>query len=232
MSFRRIALLTFIPLAACSTAAPTPPFSDTRPAPVFSPIPTLTVLPATAPLVDIPPTPVEVDSIIGFDFVAELCNARWTNNGNDLPCPGGGDPRNSPDGYVRLYDAATLGVNESNSAILTYPAQNTFEGVFGRYPEYEVHSGDQFFTYVTCISEAPCDVNYALDYYDGNGGYHSDFASWDYRGNEPMKEVIVELSPLAGEKLEFVLALRPNNSRESAFALWIGPRIILTTANQ
>lgn len=189
-----------------------------------TPEPAPTPRPAPSPDAG-PPASHAMADMTAFDFAAQLCNATWSNNGISIPCPGQ-DLSNAPDGYVALHDGAELGVKPGIPVILTYPAQNTFEGIFGRFPAYKVQQGDQFYTHVDCLPRALCYVEFGLEYYDASGAYHSGFAAHPMHGMDPIEEFIVDLSPLAGESVELVLVVRPVSERASAYAVWIGPVIL------
>jgi len=196
------------PLSAATTIVPTSVATESAPATSEGP-------PQTHAMAD--PT--------ALDFAADLCAAQWTNNGKDLPCPGL-DVNSSPDGYVGLYDPALLNFKPGIQVILAYPAQNDYQGIFGRYPEYSVQPGDQFYTHLGCLPVVPCDVRFSLGYYDAAGSYHDDLAYWNFRGGNPIEEAFINLESLAGQSVQFVLVVRPNSGRSSAYALWIGPVIL------
>ncbi len=78
-----------------------------------------------------------------------------------------------------------------------------------------------------CETSAPCDVQFALEYYDSQGKYH-EFLEWNYKTSEPPIIVDAELSALAGQRVDFVLTLRLFHSAESPQhdnGHWIAPRI-------
>jgi hypothetical protein len=225
MKVRPDALIGLLLLAGCGPL----PAPATLPAPAAvaatEPQPVLEASPGSATHDPGPPSSNAMADPTSFDFAAELCSATWTNNGASLPCPGA-DLANSPNGYVALYQGTDLGLKPGMPVILTYPAQNTFDGIFGRYPAFDVRDGDQFYAHLNCLPNYRCDVQFGLDYYDSSGAYHNDLATWRAYGMDPTEEFIVDLSPLAGQRIEFVLALRPMSDRASAYALWINPVII------
>jgi hypothetical protein len=224
MNRTAIALATILLTLGCAPAQ----VVGSSPAPEPSPTAPLAATPeavATATLEAGPPASHAMANVVAYDFGAQLCSAAWSNNGVNIPCPGD-DPANSPDGYVGLYDGVELGMNSGIPIILTYPAQNTFEGIFGRFPGYQVHDGDQFYAHVDCLPAAPCDVEFGLDYYDEHRAYHSGFAALRMHGADPLTEFRVDLSPLAGQVVEPVLVLRPFADRASAYAIWIAPVIL------
>jgi len=216
---KRLILLTFFLLAACVPTQSTPQNVDPSPAPIFTAIPTLTPVP--------PQVNAAVDNTV-FDFADQMCSARWMNSGRDIACPTDLAWDQTDNGYVDLTDPRGLNLKESARVLVTYPAQNGFTGIFGRYPAYRVNAGDQFYAHLGCMTGFSCDVEFSLEYYDLDGKYHDGFARWNYHASEPLLEAIADLTPLAGQRVEFVLVVRPQSQREDAWAIWIDPKIIST----
>lgn len=224
------ALIVLLALVTFGCTAPVP--ETPTPTPAALQPPTATVEPAPSATPDAgPPASHAMADYRAFDFASQLCSAKWTNNGVDLPCPGG-DLANSPDGYVALYNGAELGVQPGFPIILTYPAQNTYDSIFGRFPPYAVKQGDEFYTHVDCLPRADCDVEFSLEYYDQGGAYHNGFAAMRMRGSDPLQEFRADLSPLAGQVIEPVLVLRPLSQRASAYGVWIAPVLLSYAAPQ
>jgi len=223
---KRTLLMMFVIFALCGcTAQSTPELAPTLAA---TPTAAATSTPEGSPTASPdagPPASHAMADMTAVDFAAHLCSATWSNNGINIPCPGQ-DLSNAPDGYVAPYDGAELGVKPGIPVILTYPAQNTFEGIFGRFPAYTVQQGDQFYTHVDCLPRALCFVEFGLDYYDASGAYHSGFAAHRMRGDDPIEEFIVDLGALAGQTVELVLVVRPVSTRANAYAVWIGPVVL------
>ncbi len=188
---------------------------------------TNTQLPATATTIPptlVPPTSPAALGTIALDFVALLCDSQWMNGGQHLTaCP----PANADHsgGYATVVDPASEGVPANTPVILTYAGTNS-PALFLRYPSFTVHAGDRFRATLRCQVDAPCDVEYALEYYDANGKYHSPFMSWAYRAGDPPINVDTDLSMLAGQTVDFVLTLRAqNDTPQQDYSLWIAPHI-------
>ena len=160
-----------------------------------------------------------------MDFTALLCDAQWMNGARHLTsCPPSGSDLSG--GYATLADPAAEGLSAGTPAILTFAGTNS-AAIFLRYPSLTTHEGDHFRTTLRCQNGVPCDVQFALEYYDAQGKYHSPFLSWDYKAGDPAIEVDADLSPLAGQSVDFILALRPQNtaSPQQNAGLWIAPYI-------
>jgi hypothetical protein len=229
-------ILLFIPLvlAACKAYTPTPTVSSPSPMPVQP-----TVTPTPSPL---PPTPtpgvIEVPSVapefVALDFVAQVCNAKWCNNGEYLICPG--DPNHTDSGYVGRVDGTTTegGLLVEAPALLTIPAYNgSFGGIFGQYPPFTIQKGDTFHAILACQqADTPCDVSFALDYFNEWGAYREILPS---AGPIPLESqstsgggystIEIDLSYMAGQTVKFVLAVRDNGELHEHRALWIAPYI-------
>ena len=203
---------------AATQIAPTIPAIVTQPAATATEIPPTTTPAPTSTLTPVP-------GKIVIDFVAQLCNAQWMNGGQHLKaCPNPNSDHSG--GYAVVIDPTSESLPAITSVILTTPAQNGFAALFLRYPAFTVQKGDRFRATLRCQSYAACDVEYALEYYDANGKYHSPFLSWKYKAGNPAINVDADLSSLAGQSVEFVLPLRPNNDPpKQDNSLWIAPQI-------
>ncbi|MDO8753359.1 MAG: hypothetical protein Q7J80_05655, partial [Anaerolineales bacterium] len=120
-------IVMLILITACTSSGAAPqetealPFDPApgKPAPVFTAIPTLTALPP-APTYGIAPLD-DAENIVYY-FAPEMCNAKWVNSGQELPCPG--IPGQSISGYVGLLTQTELGLNYKANALLAIPSQD------------------------------------------------------------------------------------------------------------
>jgi hypothetical protein len=198
-----------------ATASPIPP-SQTPQSPTSIP-PTATVLPTQSASL----------GTVALDFVALLCDAKWMNGSQHLTaCPPANADRSG--GYAQVIDPASEGLPTNTPAILAYPGKYS-AAIFLRYPTIKVHAGDRFRSTLRCSGplNPNCDVQFALEYYDAQGKYHSPFMQWDYNPSMPDINVDADLSSLTGQSVDFVLALRPEHgsSAQDDGALWIAPVI-------
>jgi len=204
-------------LTACATALPITP----TPSLIFTPIPTFSPVP--------PPTstPSPALGTIALDFVSLLCNAHWMNGGQNLEtCPGANADHSG--GYASPVDSATEGLPAGTPVLLTIPAWNGFSSLFLRYPPFSVGSNDRFRTTLQCRPAMSCDIEFALEYYDAAGKYHSPYLKWDARAGDSPILVDADLSGLAGQTVDFVLTIRlfhNSSSPQQDNGLWIGPHI-------
>ena len=201
---------------APSEVRPTITATQIQPSASFTPIPTLTLVPTNTP----------IPGTIVLDFAAQLCNAKWMNGGQKFEaCPGsGGDPTK---GYGALTDSASEGLPAGSTILLTVPATNGFAAFFLRYPALKIETGDHFRATILCQTfSTNCDVSFGLDYYDAHGKYHSPLAMWNQTSGMTPTVIDLDLSALAGQNVDLVLALRPNNdSPQFDTGLWAAPQV-------
>lgn len=186
----------------------------------FTAIPTFT----PAPSITSTSTP---HGTVELDFVAQLCKAQWLNGSQHLkscPNPNGNDVSG---GYASVLDPTTGGLPAGTPVLLTIPAWNGFSSLFLRYPAFRVQSEDRFQTTLRCANTNPCDVEFALEYYDSRNEFHK-FLKWDYKVGDPEIHVDADLSSLAGQTVEFTLVHRlfhDLHDPQQDNGIWIGPRI-------
>ncbi len=183
-----------------------------------TPSPTLTFVPSF--------TPAPAGTIV-LDFVAQLCNAKWSNGAQAIPtCPGAN--ADSSSGFATVLDPAAEGLPADTPLLLTIPGWTGSNTLFLRYPSMSVHAGDRFRNTMRCKRAILCDVQFALEYFDSGGNYHSSFMLWNYQSGNAAISADADLTSLDGQSVEFVLVLRlfheldnPNQDN----GLWIAPQI-------
>ncbi len=158
----------------------------------------------------------------GYDFVSNLCAAEWRSGAGILPCPHvNGDSR----GYAlaqqtRLEDGST-----ATAAILTHP-QNKYDGyIQGTFPTFTIQPGDRFQARVGCEHNVSCYVTFRLEYLTAGGALRI-FWKWSEKNEGKTYKVDLDLSPLAGQSLRFVLTTLAAGSAINDRAVWSEPRIL------
>lgn len=161
-----------------------------------------------------------------YNFVANYCAAgvTWTSNSGTLSCPGtSGDS----DGWVQKLDNPKLenGVTDDEPAILVHPAMENDGWIKGAFPEITV-TGDVFFkSVIGCYHGAVgCDVKFKLNY-KVDGGAEQTLATWHEVQDGSMTRVNLDLSSLAGKKVQFILVVEANGDFNLDEAVWLLPRI-------
>jgi hypothetical protein len=162
-----------------------------------------------------------------YDFVANACSAQWSSGAGTLTCPG---TNNNANGFVLIQNTARLedGTTRDVPNLLTFP-QNTFNGyIRGVYPSFKVQNGDRFRAIVNCERGATgCGVLFRVDYQLADGIIRDFWAFGEqYEGNT--FTVDLDLSPLAGKDVRFVLTILSLGSATNDRALWVEPRIVRT----
>jgi len=163
-----------------------------------------------------------------YDFVANVCSAQWFSGAGNLDCPG---TNNDQDGFVLKQTIARLedGTSLTRSNLLTAP-ENVFNGyIRGVYPSFKVQEGDRFKAIINCENKATaCGVLFRVDYQLADGIVHEFWAFGEqYDGKYFTADL--DLSPLAGQDVRFVLTVLSLGSASNDRALWVEPRIVRAT---
>jgi hypothetical protein len=159
-----------------------------------------------------------------YDFVANYCDAQWYSGFGLLPCPGAFDDAN---GFV-LSETEPLLENGLPSALpgLLVRPQNVTDGyIQGIYPAVSVQSGDRFQTVISCqYNKVTCYVTYRLDYQIDAGPIQT---FWTFREAYEGRyyQADLDLTPLAGQNVKFILRVMATGSSVDDYVYWVGSRI-------
>ncbi len=169
------------------------------------------------------PTPTPQPAI-AYDFAANYCDASWVSGAGALACPGADTDAS---GFVIRLSNPQLenGQTENEPGLWTHPEWVNDGVISGRFPAFNVQAGDRFKAVLACRFNGPaCNVIFQLNY-RANGGSLQNLGQWTeiYDGN--IKKVDLDLSSLAGQSVEFVLAVLANGSSGQDWAIWLLPRI-------
>jgi hypothetical protein len=178
-------------------------------------------------IVPVPPTPTTPppEPQIVYSFAEQACSAEWSNGSSGLTCPGSIEDTN---GFVLRPESPVLenGVTETRLTLQTVPQQTADGLIRGIYPDFMVQSGDHFQATLACLSGATaCDVMFQLNYKIGDGSIQN-LASWTETNNGQIQTVDIDLTPLAGKSVKFILTVLANGQPIDDQALWILPRIM------
>jgi photosystem II stability/assembly factor-like uncharacterized protein len=160
----------------------------------------------------------------GYDFSRNACSAQWKSGAGALPCPGAaGDNKGFvvADGFSRLEDG-TMGPAPS----LLMSPENKYNGyIQGFYPAITVQPGDRFRAVVGCDYGYSCYATFRLDYMTANG-YIGTF--WTRREQNDKKNYVVDvdLSPLAGRSIRFILTILATGSATGDRVRWGGAYLV------
>jgi hypothetical protein len=168
----------------------------------------------------------DVDPSNAYDFLLDRCEAEWWNSkGQTINCFG--EPKQIS-GYVLMDTHPVLENGKSSRPVLWVHPDNKIEGVIsGRYPVYTVKNGDHFKARVGCIgSYTKCNVTFKLLYKTGNSPNQL-LGSWQELYGGGITTIDVDLSHLAGQKVQFILrTVCTNNNPDHAQGFWMRPRIV------
>ncbi|HEY3310747.1 MAG TPA: NBR1-Ig-like domain-containing protein [Anaerolineales bacterium] len=163
-------------------------------------------------------------STTGYDFVSNAGSAVWTSGAGTLSFPG---TEGDNAGFAKKLDAPKLenGTTDSAPGLLMVP-QNVYNGfIQAQYPAFTVQSGDRFQSIVNCeFNATSCFVNFRLMYQIGSGQvltywtFNERYEGLFYRAN-------IDLSPLAGQNVKFILFIGAAGYPAGDRALWGAPRI-------
>ncbi len=165
-----------------------------------------------------------------YNFVKNACAAYWTTGTGSgagvLACPGqDGDLS----GFVLPLNSTQLedGTRGPAPSLLMAP-QYKYNGIIqGFYPAFTVQPGDRFQAGVGCEYGSSCYVTFRLDYMTASGSI-SNFWSWREQNDGRYYSADVDLTPLAGRSVRFILTLFSSGSPAGDRAVWAAPRIART----
>jgi hypothetical protein len=160
-----------------------------------------------------------------YDFSANYCAARWRSDSGRLECPGN---QEDDDGFAVLLDRPLIEKDrlENETALWTNPEDKEEGWIQGEYPKFDVEEGMRFLAVVGCLDDSQdCDIVFRLNYRIGEGNIQT---LWEVREvyDDSISRVEVDLSSLAGEEVQFFLAVFTNGSPEDDNAFWLAPRIV------
>src|SRR5574339_1133583 len=159
-----------------------------------------------------------------YDFTANAGSAPWSSAAGGLSFPGtSGDTK----GFALKLDRPSFesGVTASQPGLLFSPQQITNGFIQAVYPDFKVESGDRFQTTVGCeLNATSCYVAYRLDYQIGSTirtfwSFRERYEGWTYNAN-------LNLSPLAGQTVKFILYMSAYGSPAGDRAIWGNPVIV------
>jgi hypothetical protein len=167
---------------------------------------------------------VEKPKTIAYNFVDHLCDAKWVSTSAELTCP---TADYSVDGFVQRLNNPVLeqGRQENEPAIWVIPEGVSGGRISGTYPAFTVKSGDHFRAVVSCSNDSPeCDLQFKLEYQIGDGEIKT-LGRWDESYDGKFTKVDIDLSPLAGKEVKFILTVRAKDVFDQDSAIWLLPAI-------
>ena len=172
-----------------------------------------------------PVIPTTVPGSSAYDFVANACSAQWISGFGVLPCPGA---NNDAKGFVLVLTAPKPenNVTDSRPALLTFPQTGTGTYIKGIFPAIRVESGDRFQATIGCeYGATSCYVGFRLDYQIGSQPVQN-FWTFNEKYEGQVYNVDLNLTPLAGKDVKFILTILSNGASTGDRALWVAPRLV------
>jgi Ig-like domain-containing protein len=166
-------------------------------------------------------------SVVSYDFVANMCSAKWVYDGGPISCPVNNSKKDL--GYVVTVNNPTLenGAAANAPALLTIPHNKVNGAIQGIFPIGDVLKGDRFQSIISCQWGATdCAVTYQLDYSSGAGSL---VTLWKFKEQYDglYYQVDIDLSPLANRKdVKIALGIYAGGSASGDQPLWVAPHIV------
>jgi hypothetical protein len=164
------------------------------------------------------------DTVV-YNFVSRYCDAQWVSGAGNLSCPG---TTGDSEGFVVKVNNPKLetGSTDDEPALETHPEWDNDGVITGRFPAFDVESGDHFKAVIGCLyNGTACDVRFQLNY-RANGGSLQNLGQWDEIYDGAIRKLDIDLSSLAGKSVEFVLAVQAHGASSQDWAFWLLPRIV------
>lgn len=159
-----------------------------------------------------------------YDLTKDYCSAAWVSvKANPLRCPSAA----SPEGAVFLVEKPILEGDyaDNDPAIVVIPDDDPKGMVMGTFPGVQIRAGNRFKTVVGCYSHSDdCDVTFELIYKTENGAIMP-LGTWKQISDRKLTTIDIDLSELAGQKVQLVLKVSNNGNAEEDRAFWLWPRI-------
>lgn len=164
-----------------------------------------------------------------YNFADNACDAKWsTSKTNPLSCPG--KETDIDKGYVLTKDKPKRedGGQENEIGLVTRPNDASDGYIQGIYPAFLVKDGDQFRAAIQCEANSPkCSLKFELYYRIGDGKF-TELGEWKEVYDQKWNPLEVDLSFLAGQKVQFSLVVWNEGTSQDNRGLWLNPMIYRT----
>lgn len=178
--------------------------------------------------INVGPSPAE-PSLEVYNFAEQMCSARWvaaspSRPGRLLPCPGYDRDHG---GSVTRLDAPRFsnGALDDEPALILHPPFEDRGLISGTFPAFNVQAGDQFRVILGCSAGAPgCSARFQLNVREGE--QLSPVAEWVIGEHDAPRNLVVDLSFLAGRTVEFAIGVDADGLGAPDAGLWLQPRLV------
>jgi hypothetical protein len=163
---------------------------------------------------------------LAWDMSEDFCLAAWSTGALDgLACPDLSE--NTEIGFINRHPFPVLetGSADNEPALITYPNQGNQGFIQGIFPAFRIRNGDHFRAVIGCLYESfECNVTFQLSY-RVNGGRIRTLETWRQKYDGKIRKVDIDLSELAGQDVELILAIDNNGESIDDWAFWLLPAI-------
>ncbi len=155
------------------------------------------------------------------------CSAVWKSSSGTIACPS--SDYDFSKGSVKTVATPKLagGYTDDEPAIVMVPSNGTGGEISGRFPTLEIKSGDHF-TATTGLIDGYTHGNVMfMVNYSADGGADQNLKTWTQVYDTNFVHVDIDLSSLAGKKVQLVLKVQNNGGNsEDDVAFWLSPKIV------
>ncbi|MCX6069635.1 MAG: NBR1-Ig-like domain-containing protein [Chloroflexi bacterium] len=159
----------------------------------------------------------------------QMCSAKWvaaspSGPGRLLPCPGYDRDQG---GSITRNDAPrfSTGALDDEPALILHPPYEEGGLISGTFPSYAIQAGDQFRVILGCSAGASgCAARFQLNTREGD--QLLPIAEWFITEADPPRNLVVDLTFLAGRTVEIVLGVDADGLGAPDTAIWLQPRIV------
>jgi hypothetical protein len=103
------------------------------------------------------------------------------------------------------------GQTDDEPALITLPNSGSGGYIAGRFPQIEIGQGYHFKTIIGCqYNSFACNVTFQLNYIVDGAGEVRTLDSWNEIYDGEFRKIDIDLSPLAGRRVEFILTVLNN----------------------
>ncbi len=170
---------------------------------------------------------VQTTTLSDLHLAKVTCSAVWKTDAGTLPCPS--SSYDFTKGSVTTVSAPKLagGYVDDQPAIVMVPANGSGGDIAGFFPALTIKSGDKFVT-LTGLMDGYThgNVMFMLNY-SADGGAVQNLKTWTQVYDTNFVKVNIDLSSLAGKKVQFILEVLNNGgSSTDDVAFWLDPQLV------
>ena len=159
-----------------------------------------------------------------FNFIENMCKAKWTSAAGTLACPGAsGDVK----GFVLKVDNPKLenGQTDDEPVLQLTPQQATDGFIMGEFPALKITDGSHFKTILGCKYDSKnCNIKFTLSY-KPEGGAETKLHEWTETNDGSFTKIDIELNTLGGQSVAFILKVTTNGAFNQDDVFLLMPRI-------